>query len=200
LINAGKGLMKFQSDDGGRTTEDGSWRRATPSSVVCPPSSGSLHRLFSFHCDCAGLRRGDLPISDTLVTTGIPVGESPCILPRAQEEIAGARDGTWPLEAAPAAAAGLVGRAARTGLMLSVHSELAPIEREWRAFERTAALTAFQSFDWLARWQRHIGSRQGTRPVVVFGRTLEGDLLFILPLALERRYLVRRLCWLGGDL
>src|SRR5262249_23468058 len=106
----------------------------------------------------------------------------------------------WPREAPSAPAAGLVGRAARTGLMFSVHSKLAAIEREWRAFEQTGALTAFQSFDWLARWQRHIGSRQGTQPVAVFGRNLDGNLLFILPLALERRYLVRQLCWLGGDL
>ena len=64
-----------------------------------------------------------------------------------------------------APAPGLIGRAARTGLMLSVHSELAAIEPEWRAFERTGAATAFQSFDWLAKWQRHIGARAGTRPV-----------------------------------
>ena len=141
-------------------------------------------------------------MSDSLLATGIPVVESPSILPLAQEQIAGAFDGcaASPLDAPAAPAAGLVGRAARTGLMLSVHSELAAIEREWRNFEAEAALTAFQSFDWLARWQRHIGSRRGTRPVVVLGREVDGDLLFILPLALERRYLVRRLCWLGGDL
>jgi CelD/BcsL family acetyltransferase involved in cellulose biosynthesis len=139
-------------------------------------------------------------MSDTLVATGVPVVESPCILPLAEERIAGAFDGNFLREAPLAAAAGLVGRAARTGLMLSVHSELAAIEREWRGFERTAALTPFQSFDWLAKWQRHIGDRRGTRPAIVFGRNADGNVLFILPLALERRYLVRQLCWLGGDL
>jgi CelD/BcsL family acetyltransferase involved in cellulose biosynthesis len=142
-------------------------------------------------------------MSDNLVATDIPVVESPSIFPFSEYEIAGAF-GTDSLTDRPlipsAPAAGLIGRAARTGLMLSVHSELAAIEREWRAFEATAHLTAFQSFDWLARWQRHIGSRRGARPAVVLGRDVDGDLLFILPLALERRYLVRRLCWLGGDL
>jgi len=139
-------------------------------------------------------------MSDSLVTTGIPVVESPSILPLAEEPSARAFDtpGDWPLEI-PVPAAGLIGRAARTGLMLSVHSELAAVEREWRAFEASAASTAFQSFDWLARWQRHIGSRQGTRPAVVLGRNAAGELLFILPLAIERR-LVRQLRWLGGDL
>jgi CelD/BcsL family acetyltransferase involved in cellulose biosynthesis len=137
-------------------------------------------------------------MSDSLVATGISVVESPSILPLAEEQIAGSA--ASPLAARAAPAASLIGRAARTGLMLSVHSEPAAIEREWRNFEAAAALTAFQSFDWLARWQRHIGSRRGTRPAVVLGRDTDGDLLFILPLALERRYLVRRLCWLGGDL
>ncbi len=142
-------------------------------------------------------------MSDNLVATRIRVVESPSILPLAENEIAG-EFGTealsdWPL-ALSAPAAGLIGRAARTGLMLSVHSELAAIECAWRAFEASAASTAFQSFDWLARWQRHIGNRRGTRPAVVLGRDVGGDLLFILPLALERRHLVRRLCWLGRDL
>ena len=159
--------------------------------------------MFRIDCKYARLLVGDLAMSDSLVATGIPVVESPSILPLAEDEIAG-EFGTesrtdWPL-APSTPAAGLIGRAARTGLMLSVHSELEAVERAWRAFEATAALTAFQSFDWLARWQRHIGSRRGTRPAVVLGRDAGGQLLFILPLALQRRYLVRRLCWLGGDL
>jgi CelD/BcsL family acetyltransferase involved in cellulose biosynthesis len=136
-------------------------------------------------------------MSDNLVTTRIPVVESASILPLAEEQIAAEFRGS---DRQLAPAAGLVGRAARTGLMLSVHSELEAIGREWRAFERTAAATAFQSFDWLAKWQRHIGSRQGTRPAVVLGRNTAGDLLFTLPLALERRRLARQLGWLGGDL
>jgi CelD/BcsL family acetyltransferase involved in cellulose biosynthesis len=141
-------------------------------------------------------------MSDSLVATEIPVVESPSILPLAEKERAGELGASppSPFDAQAAPAVGLIGRATRTGLMLSVHGELAAVERAWRDFEATAALTAFQSFDWLARWQRHIGSRRGTRPTVVLGRDIDGDLLFILPLALERRYLVRRLCWLGGDL
>lgn len=159
--------------------------------------------MFRIDCNYARLLAGDLAMSDGLVATRTRVVESPSILPLAADEIAGdfgtnsLSDGTRP-PSAPAT--GLIGHAARTGLLLSVHGELAAIEREWRAFEATAALTAFQSFEWLARWQRHIGSRRGTRPAVVLGRDLRGDLLFVLPLALERRYLVRRLCWLGGDL
>src|SRR5689334_14511019 len=124
-------------------------------------------------------------MSDSLVATDIPVVESPSIFPLAEDAIAGGFDtsATSPLDAPAAPAASLIGRAARTGLMLSVHSELAAVEHAWRAFEATAALTAFQSFDWLACWQRHIGSRRGTRPAVVLGRDIDGELQFILPLA-----------------
>jgi CelD/BcsL family acetyltransferase involved in cellulose biosynthesis len=141
-------------------------------------------------------------MSDSLVTTRLPVVESASIVPLAEEPMARACE---PAIGRPRAApsnpvAGLIGRAARTGLILSVHSELETIAAQWRAFEQTAASTAFQAFDWLAKWQRHIGSRRGTRPAVVLGSNADGDLLFILPLAIERRRLVRELRWLGGDL
>src|SRR5262245_32281258 len=85
-------------------------------------------------------------------------------------------------------------------IVLAFHGELAEIEAEWKAFERTADCTAFQSFKWLASWQQHIGERNGTLPVVVLGRDQEGQLLFILPLAVETHALVRRLTWLGSSL
>jgi CelD/BcsL family acetyltransferase involved in cellulose biosynthesis len=86
------------------------------------------------------------------------------------------------------------------GVDLQVHGELADVEQEWRAFEAHAERTAFQSFAWLAKWQRHIGSRTGAQPVIVFGRDQHGNLLFILPLAIEKRGPLRCLTWLGSDL
>jgi len=85
---------------------------------------------------------------------------------------------------------------------LSIHifSELNAVEAEWRRFERTAGCTAFQTFDWLAAWQKHIGERRGVRPVVAVGRFADGDVAFILPLCVMRGHLARRLCWLGQDL
>jgi CelD/BcsL family acetyltransferase involved in cellulose biosynthesis len=138
-------------------------------------------------------------MSDSLVTTRMAVIEGGRIAPLAEQPMA---FGAEPLrlDARFPPAPGLVGHAARTGLMLSVHSEFEAVEPEWRAFERAAAATPFQAFGWLAKWQRHIGSRQGTRPAIVLGRNAEGELLLILPLAVERRRLVRALCWLGSDL
>ncbi len=55
-------------------------------------------------------------------------------------------------------------------IRLSVYEDLSAIERDWRDFETHADCTVFQSFDWLATWQRHIGVRTGVRPAIVVGR------------------------------
>jgi CelD/BcsL family acetyltransferase involved in cellulose biosynthesis len=83
---------------------------------------------------------------------------------------------------------------------LAIHSELAAVESEWRRFETVAECTAFQSFDWLAMWQRHIGQRQGVIPAIVVGSFADGETAFILPLAVAPTRGGRRLCWLGQDL
>ncbi len=87
-----------------------------------------------------------------------------------------------------------------SGVRLRVHGDLAEVEHEWKAFERQADRTVFQSFDWLAAWQRHIGARSGTVPAIVLGRDGDGLLLFILQLAVETHGPVRRLTWLGSQL
>jgi CelD/BcsL family acetyltransferase involved in cellulose biosynthesis len=101
-----------------------------------------------------------------------------------------------PIAAARAAPAA----SAASGVELRVESDLAAVEREWKAFERDADCTVFQSFDWVAKWQRHIGAPRGTIPAVVFGRDGDGRLLFILQLAVETRGSTRRLTWLASDL
>ncbi len=93
-----------------------------------------------------------------------------------------------------------VDTASGSGIHLRVYGDLCEVEQEWKAFERQADHTVFQSFDWLAAWQRHIGARRGTVPAIVLGRDGDGQLLFILQLAIESRRLTRRLTWLGSGL
>ena len=90
--------------------------------------------------------------------------------------------------------------AASTNIRLSVYDELSAIEQDWRAFEQHADCTVFQAFDWLATWQRHIGARNGIKPAIVVGRDTAGNILFLLPLAVDPRGVARRLTWLGSDL
>src|SRR6476646_5592914 len=62
-------------------------------------------------------------------------------------------------------------------IVLELNGDLAAVEREWKAFESVADCTAFQSFDWLAKWQQHIGARGGGVPAIVIGRDEDGRLL-----------------------
>ena len=84
-------------------------------------------------------------------------------------------------------------------MQLSITSDLEAIEPEWRRFEQRAECTPFQAFDWLSAWQRCIGSRAGVTPAIVTGRQGNGELLFILPLAIERSRFSRRCVFLGHD-
>lgn len=80
---------------------------------------------------------------------------------------------------------------------LSLHSDLAAIEKDWRAFQERADCTVFQTFDWLATWLRHIGMREGAKPAVVIGRH-QGAILFVMPFAHDAK--TRKITWLGTSL
>ncbi|MEA2904648.1 MAG: hypothetical protein QOI12_2035 [Alphaproteobacteria bacterium] len=99
--------------------------------------------------------------------------------------------------AAPAPCARGAGTSSRVAI--AIHDDLAAIEAEWRRFETRAECTVFQTFDWLSAWQRHIGTQEGITPAIVVGRGDDGELLFLMPLAVKRGIL-RRLIWLGCDL
>src|SRR5271155_3329881 len=55
-------------------------------------------------------------------------------------------------------------------LSVSIYNDLGAVESEWRNFQKTAACTPFQTFEWLSAWQYHIGTREGFLPVIVVGR------------------------------
>src|ERR1700692_3406173 len=84
-------------------------------------------------------------------------------------------------------------------LGIVIHDNLEAVESEWRRFEDIADCTAFQSFDWLATWYRHIGQPDGVRPVIVVGSYADGETAFILPLAIARKHGIKRLCWFGQE-
>jgi len=88
----------------------------------------------------------------------------------------------------------------RADVSFSIHEDLSAVERDWRAFERTADCTVFQSFDWLSAWQRHVGAPQDVRPAIAIVRDGSGAMLMLLPLMAVPGGLVRRLTFLGSDL
>ena len=84
--------------------------------------------------------------------------------------------------------------------LFSLTSSLDAIEHEWRHFEQQADCTPFQTFDWLSTWQRCIGAPAAVTPAIVMGRLKNGELLFILPLAVEQTRFYRQLVFLGHTL
>lgn len=70
----------------------------------------------------------------------------------------------------------------------------------WRAFERRAISTPFQTYVWLENWQSQFGAAQGTTPHIVLGHDQSDSLCMIMPLAVRRRRGVRTLSWLGEGL
>jgi CelD/BcsL family acetyltransferase involved in cellulose biosynthesis len=86
------------------------------------------------------------------------------------------------------------------GIALRVYKNLSDIENNWRHFEKTAECTPFQTFEWLAAWQRNIGAPARVTPAIVVGRFGDGNIAFIMPLAIVQGGWVRRLRWLGQDL
>jgi len=82
---------------------------------------------------------------------------------------------------------------------ITIFEDFAAAEPIWRNFEAQAAGTAFQSFDWLSIWHRHVGQAAGIEPAIaVVSR--QGETLLLAPFGIERKLGLRRLIWLGGKL
>ncbi|BBF93333.1 hypothetical protein BLTE_20180 [Blastochloris tepida] len=69
---------------------------------------------------------------------------------------------------------------------LEAFGDLATIEPVWRMLEREAVFPAYQRFDFLALWQRHIGDAAGIAPFIVVGRDGAGRPAFLWPLGRRR--------------
>lgn len=65
---------------------------------------------------------------------------------------------------------------------IEIFRDLSAVETIWRAFERNAALTPYQRFDFLSLWQKHIGAHEGVSPLVVVAFDADNQPLCILPL------------------
>jgi CelD/BcsL family acetyltransferase involved in cellulose biosynthesis len=89
--------------------------------------------------------------------------------------------------------------AAQGTIDITIDYRLDTIEGAWREFEKSADCTAFQAFDWLSAWYRHIGPLTRAQPAIVVGRDHDGGMLFIMPLAVTPGA-IHRLTWLASDL
>jgi CelD/BcsL family acetyltransferase involved in cellulose biosynthesis len=85
----------------------------------------------------------------------------------------------------------------RPSVLVSVHTEFSSVEAIWRQFEKTAACSAFQTFDFLETWYQHIGHRSKIDLQIVVAWDAGAVPLMLLPLGIMNGPLVRKLIWLG---
>lgn len=79
-----------------------------------------------------------------------------------------------------------------------VQHDIGKAAESWSNFERVAAGTLYQTQVWCQAWIETIGVHLRVKPVVVTGRDAAGEIMFLLPLQIRRRYGVAVLEWLGA--
>ncbi len=72
------------------------------------------------------------------------------------------------------------------------------VEGIWMKFQETAWYTPFQDFQWIESWYQSKTRKTDIRPAIVLG-FVDNELLFILPLSIERVFGINRLTWLAGE-
>ena len=82
---------------------------------------------------------------------------------------------------------------------VDILSDLGQAEMIWRGLEDQRQFsTPYQRFDFLERWQRQVGAREGFKPFIVVAYDAERQPLLLLPLALRHRGGVRTASFMGG--
>ena len=82
---------------------------------------------------------------------------------------------------------------------VAVFRSMAEAEPDWRALESSPALmSAYQRFDFMAAWQRHLGSAEGVRPAIVVGFDAVNAPLVVLPFGTRRFGALQVVSFLGG--
>jgi len=76
--------------------------------------------------------------------------------------------------------------------------ELAEVKQVWKQFQRTAWHTPFQDFEWVNSWFECTSQGLEAKPCIILGY-LGPELQFILPLASEAYYGLKRLLWLANE-
>ena len=85
------------------------------------------------------------------------------------------------------------------GTAVRVHSSFEHAEMRWRAAQASCAAYGFQSYDWLATWQRELGERQGWEVHIVELTDSDDRTLMLLPLGRQRKRGIRFAGFLGGE-
>ena len=82
---------------------------------------------------------------------------------------------------------------------VSIYHNLDDCAVAWRLLEQTAHATAFQQHAWLCAWMATVGKAREIEPCIALVRDPDGELVMILPFAVERVMGVSTLVWLAQD-
>ena len=82
---------------------------------------------------------------------------------------------------------------------LEITEEFSAIADTWRDFQALAITTAFQEYSWQSSWHKTAENSDIAKPLIVSGYQ-DGELAFIMPFALERRWGGTSLVWHGHQL
>lgn len=97
----------------------------------------------------------------------------------------------------PRSAVSLPCPAPMSNVTLRLFDRIEAARPDWLDLETRSLACLYQTHDWLAPWQAHVGSRLGHQPCIVVG-DMDGRPAFLWPLAIVRGRLDRRLEWLGA--
>jgi len=78
-------------------------------------------------------------------------------------------------------------------IALTVHHRMEPLERAWRQLEADPWNSLHQGYDWCHAWVKTHGN-----PLAIVEGRQDGELAFLLPLEIERQFLVRRATFIGS--
>lgn len=82
---------------------------------------------------------------------------------------------------------------------VSLFRAMAEAEPHWRALENSGALmSAYQRFDFMAAWQRHLGMAEGVTPAIVVGFDAANAPLVVLPFGMRRFGELKIVGFFGG--
>ncbi len=84
-----------------------------------------------------------------------------------------------------------------SGLNIKTYFKFSDIEAQWRDLESQSRNSFFQSFDWCSSFYNSIGQHQNLNLCLVAAYDRQGELAFILPFQIRKKFGVHVLEWLA---
>src|SRR5688572_4098107 len=87
---------------------------------------------------------------------------------------------------------------ASPSMRMDIFHSFSEIEPQWRKAQEYCDCYGFQTFEWLSTWHETIGAAERIEPRIVHVADACGNTLMLLPLAIQQRFGLSFLTFLGG--